>query len=307
MSKILITGAAGLIGRALRDELQRHGFEILGLDIQANGHEFGDVRDADAVRRAIQGCVGIVHLAAVSRVVWGEQDPVRCWETNVGGLKNVLAAALAENARPWLVFASSREVYGQPDRLPADEDTPLRPVNIYARSKVEGERLVAAAGRQGLRAATVRFSNVFGCIHDHVDRVVPAFARAAAFGQRLRVDGAANTFDFTHASDVVCGLTALIKRLDHGWECPPPIHFVSGRATTLSRLAGLAIEIAGSDSTIEHAPPRSFDVAHFCGDPARAHAELGWAPLVSLEEGLASLINAFRAAQCADMSSLEFA
>lgn len=306
MSKILITGAAGLIGRALRDDLQTHGVEITGFDFQAVGQEFGDVRDADAVRQAIQKCAGIVHLAAVSRVVWGEQDPVRCWETNVGGLKNVLAAALAENTRPWLVFASSREVYGQPERLPADEDTPLRPINIYARSKVEGERLVAEAGRHGLHVATLRLSNVFGCIHDHADRVVPAFARAAAFGHPLRVEGAANTFDFTHVSDVVRGLTALIKRLDSGGECPPPIHFVSGRATALGQLASLAIKIAGSDSAVEHAPPRSFDVAHFCGNPARAQAELGWAPLVSLEEGLASLISAFRATQSADLPSLEF-
>lgn len=307
MRKILITGSAGLIGRALSDALLNRGFDIVGLDLKAKGLEFGDIRDPDTVRQAVQDCSGIVHLAAVSRVVWGEYDPEGCWETNVGGLNNVIAAASRNGRSPWLIFASSREVYGQPERLPADEDTPLRPVNIYARSKVEGERLLAGARKTGLRTATVRFSNVFGCIHDHADRVVPAFARAAALGNPLRVDGAAHTFDFTCLGDVVRGVVALIERLQCGWEDPPPIHFVTGRATTLGQLANMAIGIAGSGSAIEYAPPRSFDVAKFQGDPQRAKEMLGWSPIVSLEEGLASLIAAYRAEKNVVLPSPEFA
>ena len=126
--------------------------EVRGLDIRAGGAETGDVRDPIDVKNALRGCIGIVHLAAVSRVVWGERDPDLCWKTNVEGFRNVLEAADQLAIKPWVVFASSREVYGQPEQLPANEETVLRPVNVYARTKVAGEQLVAEARGRGLRA-----------------------------------------------------------------------------------------------------------------------------------------------------------
>lgn len=293
--KILITGSEGLVGSALRRNLESSGFEVRGLDIRARNAETGDVRDPVDVRNALRGCIGIVHLAAVSRVVWGERDPDLCWKTNVEGFRNVLEAADQLAVKPWAIFASSREVYGQPERLPADEETPLRPVNVYARSKVAGEQLIAEARDRGLRACVIRLSNVYGSTRDHPDRVVPAFARAALLGQPLRIDGCDHTFDFTHISDVVQGIAALVALLDRGAAPPPPIHFVSGVPTTLGELATLAIDIAQSDSTVTHAPPRDFDVAKFHGCPGRAQSLLGWSPRTLLRQGLAALINDFSA------------
>ncbi len=291
--KILITGSEGLVGSALRRKLESSGFEVRGLDIRAGDSEAGDVRDAIDVRDAMRGCIGVVHLAAVSRVVWGERDPDLCWKTNVEGFRNVLEAADQGAIKPWVIFASSREVYGQPERLPADEETPLRPVNVYARSKVAGEQLIAEARDRGLRACVIRLSNVYGSTQDHPDRVVPAFARAALLGQPLRIDGCDHTFDFTHINDVVQGITAVVALLDRSVAPPPPIHFVSGVPTTLGELAALAIDIAQSDSTVTHAPPRNFDVAKFHGCPGRAQSLLGWSPRTSLRQGLATLINDF--------------
>ena len=148
---ILITGSEGLVGTALRQAILARGDRTSGLDLLGGGAERGDVRNAEAVRAAVDGCEGIIHLAAVSRVVWGERDPERCWETNVGGLQNVVQAALRSTQRPWLILASSREVYGQPDTLPANEDAPLRPVNQYGRTKVAGEEVVRRAQARGLR------------------------------------------------------------------------------------------------------------------------------------------------------------
>lgn len=291
--KILITGSEGLVGSALRRKLESSGFEVRGLDIRAGDSEAGDVRDAIDVRDAMRGCIGVVHLAAVSRVVWGERTPDLCWKTNVEGFRNVLETADQRAIKPWVIFASSREVYGQPERLPADEETPLRPVNVYARSKVAGEQLIAEARDRGLRACVIRLSNVYGSTQDHPDRVVPAFARAALLGQPLRIDGRDHTFDFTHISDVVHGIAALVELLARGIVPPPPIHFVSGVPTTLGELAMLAIDIAQSDSTVTHAPPRNFDVAKFHGCPGRAQSLLGWSPRTSLRQGLATLINDF--------------
>ena len=296
MSKrILITGSEGLVGRALRTTLEARGDEVIGLDLVGSGSERGDVRDTDCVLAAVENCDGIVHLAAVSRVVWGERDPDVCWATNVGGLHHIVKAAEARPQRPWLVFASSREVYGQPDNLPATEDAALRPVNIYGRSKIEGERIVQEARDRGLSAAIVRLSNVYGSTHDHADRVVPAFARSAVLGTTLRVEGAGHTFDFTHIDDTARGIVALIDLLASGDGTPPPIHLLTGRPTTLGQLSALAVDLAGTRAPIVDAPPRSFDVSNFYGVPDRARRLLGWEPRVGLREGLERLIQDYRA------------
>lgn len=296
--RILITGSEGLVGAALRNVLEAEGARVAGLDLRGPGGEEGDTRDARRVRGAVSGCRGVVHLAAVSRVVWGEQDPGACFTTNVGGTRNVIAAAAAEREGsprgPWLLFASSREVYGQMDRLPVAEDAPLRAVNAYGRSKIEGERLTMEARRNGMPTAIARLSNAYGATRDHADRVVPAFARAAMLGRPLRVEGEDNTFDFTHIDDTVLGLAALVRRLDRG-EAPPPVHLVTGAPTSLGELAALAVELAGTGAPVERAPPRSFDVSRFCGDPARARELLGWTARTPLRRGLARLIRDFRA------------
>ena len=292
--RILITGSEGLIGRVVREDLAANGYLIKGLDLRGLNDERGDVCNAAHVANAVASCDGVLHLAAVSRVVWGERDPEHCWATNIGGLRNVLEAAQSNVRRPWVIFASSREVYGQPELLPATEDTPLAPVNVYARSKVEGERLVQLARQSGLQTAVIRLSNVFGRSHDHADRVVPAFARAAVAGQPLRVDGPSHTFDFTHVEDVSRGIVSLIQRFTAGDDCVEPIHFVSGQATTLGELAALAIEIASSSSSVVTAPPRNFDVARFYGTHQRATTTLNWTPRVPLRDGLAKLIADFQ-------------
>lgn len=294
-TRILLIGSAGLVGTAVRAALEKNGAEVIGLDLRSDGKEFGDIREANSIAHAFQGCTGIIQLAAVSRVIFGERDPANCWATNVEGVRNVLSLALAQNPRPWLIFASSREVYGQPDSLPVSEDFPLKPVNVYGRSKVEGENIVHAARSQGLRATVIRLSNVYGSTHDHPDRVVPAFARGAVMGSPLRVDGADHTFDFTHLDDTVRGILALASRLEAGGEALPPIHFLTGQATSLGQLAELAKELAGSPSEVVQAPPRNFDVSTFQGDPERARLLLDWTPRISIREGLGRLIADFRA------------
>ena len=292
--RILITGSEGLVGGALRTALEARGAEVVGLDLLGTGHEHGDVRSLRGVRKALDGCDGVVHLAAVSRVLWGERDPEGCWSTNVEGLGNVLRALDERKRQPWLLFASSREVYGQPRRLPATEDTSLRPINVYGRSKVEGERLVDDARSRGLRAATVRLSNVYGSARDHADRVIPAFARAAVSGSSIRIDGAECTFDFTHSDDTARGMIGIIDLLELG-ETPPPIHLLTGTPITLGDLAILAIDVAGGNSPVAEAPARSFDVSRFHGDPSRARELLGWEPRVVLRKGLERLVRDFRA------------
>lgn len=294
MKTIGITGSEGLIGTALLLLLRSRGYRTVPFDLRIPaahaGH--GDVLDRIAVRQLAAACDGVVHLAAVSRVIHGELEPQRCWETNVMGTQTVLDAALAASHRPWLIFASSREVYGQAFSLPVKEVAPLCPVNVYGRSKVEAERRVIEACERGLRTAILRFSNVYGSTHDHADRVVPAFARAAAFGETLRVDGSQHLFDFTHLSDTVAGILAAIQRIEQG-EALPPIHILTGRGTTLGDLAALAIAAGGNRSHCIEAPARSYDVARFVGDPSQAMQRLGFRARVSIAQGIARLVHSF--------------
>lgn len=294
MARILVTGSEGLVGSALGPRLGAEGHSVRRFDRRHAAHE--DVRDLRALEEALRGVDGVVHLAAVSRVIDGERDPSLCRDVNLGGMANVLDAAARAEGRPFVLFASSREVYGDPGALPVDETAPPRPRNVYGETKVEGEERVRRARRRGLRTAIVRLSNVFGSIDDHVDRVIPAFVRAGLEGRPLRVDGLESTFDFTHVDDVARGLGLVVERLLAGERELPELHFVTGRATTLGELAERARALGGGRSEIRVAPPRDFDVARFVGDPARAERVLGFRTEVSLERGLARLAEAFRAA-----------
>lgn len=292
---ILVTGSEGFIGTSLVRVLGRE-YRVRGFDVRAHARaERGNILDCDELRVAMKGCAGVVHLAAVSRVAWGEQDPDGCWQTNVDGTRNVLEAAATAGSEPWVLFASSREVYGQPLDLPVTEDAPPRPFNVYGRSKAEAERLLAEATSAGHSTAIVRLTNVYGGVHDHPDRVIPAFCRAALSNETLRVDGPDREFDFTHVDDVTRGICAAIEILESGTEGITPVHLASGRPTSLVHLAHLVREAAGSASAVRSNGVRPFDVDRFYGDPARAREVLGWKPRVSLEQGVSSLVGAYRA------------
>jgi len=304
LAEILITGAAGLIGTALCRALRGRHWNVRGMDIREpattnpahpsnRGHRYGDVRDPARLSEAVSGCRGIVHLGAVSRVAWAEADPGLCRAVNVGGTANVIRAALAAPTRPWIVFASSREVYGEPAELPVGEDHPLCPMNVYARSKVRGEQLVTEARDAGLRTAIVRFSSAYGSTCDHADRVVPAFCRAAAEGGCLRVCGLAHVFDFTHLEDTVQGVLAMIDAQEAGESDLPPVHLVTGKGTTLAELATLANQAGGLRARIVEAPQRTYDVARFVGDPERARRLLGWRATIAVGDGVRDLVERF--------------
>jgi len=296
---ILVTGAEGLIGRHLCARLEAEGLEVRRFDLRRSPDE--DIRNRASLAAALKGVRGVIQLAAVSRVVWAERDPALCQATNVDALSGLTSLCL-ETARPWMIFASSREVYGHPDRLPVGEDHPLRPVNGYARSKRDGEEIVRAASDAGLVANICRFSNVYGCPLDHADRVVMAFAAAAAHGGVMSVEGSGNVFDFTAVSDAVDGLWRLVQASIAG-ERLPTVHFVTGQGTSLGELAGIAAARALAEVEIKAAPPRDFDVSSFIGDPARAEQLLGWTARADLGTEMARLIAALAAPTARDRLS----
>lgn len=294
---VLVTGSEGLIGRSLVRILQKRGCEVRRLDVRLPHGALGkvDTRDADAVRSQVEGCDGVIHLAAVSRVIWGEWDPGLCEQVNVGGTANVLRAAADNGA--WVLFASSREVYGEPASLPVREDSPLVHVNAYGKTKIAGESMTVDARQKGIKTGIVRFSNVYGDVLDHVDRVTPAFARAAAVGTDLRLDGEDHVFDFTHVSEVAQGACLAALALDEG-ENLPPIHFVTGHGMRMRELAEMVVKAGGKNSRIISGMPRDYDVGKFVGDPTRAEQLLGWKAAIMPEQGVPALVRDYAVTPC---------
>lgn len=268
--------------------LEVNGYDVASFDLARDPNE--DVTDLAAIREAMANCSGVVHLAGVSRVIWGEQDPLKCIQVNVQGTRNILNAASSAARRPWVIYGSSREVYGQAKHIPVAELTPLRPLNCYAKTKATAEALVSAAADSGLKAAVVRFSSVYGSPTDHADRVVPAFARLAVLGAVLRVDGAETVLDFTHVDDVVRGVSRMVDLMQSG-QTLPTMHLVSGEATRLIDIARAAVAYTGRGQ-IAIAEPRAFDTARFVGDPSIAASVLGWTSEIGIYEGMQRLIEA---------------
>ncbi len=294
-NKILITGSLGLIGRELEKQLKILGIPMQGIDLlyPADHPLQGDIRDVEKLTELAVDCIGIVHLAAVSRVIAGEQNPERCWDVNVNGTQKVLEVAQKSRNKPWVLYASSREVYGQQPVLPVKENDPRLPCNIYARSKVGAEDLMQAYRRKGLQIAILRFSNVYGRTQDYEDRVIPAFCKASAFGGSIRIDGGHNTFDFTYIDDVIDGILKMIQKLQQGYCDLPPMHLTSGKGTTLLEAAEYAKGVSKFDIDFVEAPSRTFDVATFYGDPTLAHDILGWQAKVGIREGISLLVKSF--------------
>lgn len=170
--RILVTGNLGYVGSVLTSDLQRHGHWVAGYDAgyfapclsapaaPPDAQYIGDTRRFDAA--ALAGIDAVVHLAALSNDPLGELDPELTDDINVGGLRRVAEAAKAAGIARF-VFASSCSLYGKSDGDRAlDEDCPQNPLTAYARSKVEGERVLTELASTAFRPIALRFSTAYG-------------------------------------------------------------------------------------------------------------------------------------------------
>ena len=150
MNCLLLTGSRGLIGNSLAEYLYQQAIPFKPFDLRFPlGHPGeGDVLDKVAVKKAMEGCTGVIHLAGTSRVILGQKDPALCLAHNVEGTTNIIEAVLESPYKPWIIYASSREVYGQQETLPVCEDAVLNPMNVYAHSKVAAEKVIQQIGQQ---------------------------------------------------------------------------------------------------------------------------------------------------------------
>jgi dTDP-glucose 4,6-dehydratase len=293
MNKILVTGAAGLIGSALVEQLKKQNYEVVCCDIRLKDNPLSFF--SEEVIPLLKECIGVIHLAAISRVIHGEQYPELCKKVNVEGTTKFLELCKLLPNKPWIIYASSREVYGEQKNLPViEESASLDPVNNYARGKVLIEELVTNLESFDFNVAVLRFSNVYGGLLDHYNRVVPAFCINALKGDPIRVEGKECVFDFTYLEDVVEGISLTVNHLQNIKSSLSPIHFTACKPCNLEELANIVLEITESNSKINFYPARNFDVSRFYGDFSKAKELLGWSPKHSLEEGLSKFIKSLK-------------
>jgi nucleoside-diphosphate-sugar epimerase len=288
--KILVTGSSGLIGSAVCTALRNSGFDPLTMDLRTpytgEAPAFRDITDVSESSRALRGVEGVIHLAAVSRVIDAQNNPERCLHVNVAAFENLMKMIVERPHPPWIIYGSSREVYGEPRYLPVDENHPLDPINVYGESKVKAEGILTH-NKGSINSLIFRFSNVYGSKHDHPTRVVPAFLSGALEGKPLRIDSLDHVFDFTHVRDVAEALTVGVKKLSNGEiEGSDTLNISPGVGTSLSELVELIRGVTGTEITTIAGDKRSYDVARYIGNVEKLEARLGYRCRTQLKEGL---------------------
>jgi len=275
--KILITGSSGLIGTAISKHLAINN-EILYFDLKSKQ----DIRNYNLINEEIKKCDGIIHLAAVSRPREAQNDHKTAEEINIEGTRNIVNEALKQ--KKWLIYASSREVYGEVSEFPVSESFALNPINVYGKTKLYAEQIINNSKEKGLKAATLRFSNVYGGQSDHFDRVIPLFMSSAANSNPIYIAGKDNTFDFTHISDVTIAIDKTIKNINTNL---PELNICTGTGTAIDDLANMVLELNPfSNSKKIPVIKRNWDVSKFIGNHSLATKLLLWEPKIKISSGL---------------------
>jgi UDP-glucose 4-epimerase len=251
----------------------------------------GDIRDADAVGRAMDGVDTVVHLAAFGSVVESVEDPTENFDVNVRGTLVVLRAAAAASVEK-LVFASTGGAIMGNTPPPVDETTLPWPISPYGASKLCGEAYCHAfAGSFGLPVVALRFANVYGPMSDHKKGVITNFIKRSLCGEPIAIygDGRASR-DFLYVDDLCEGITAAFDA-DLRDEV---LHLASGEETTINDLASLILELTdAADTPIRYEERRRGEVERTFARPERAAELLGFEPAHTLAEGLRKTVEWF--------------
>ncbi|RSN73689.1 SDR family NAD(P)-dependent oxidoreductase, partial [Candidatus Methanodesulfokora washburnensis] len=264
--KILVTGGAGFIGSHLVKALVEAGYSVRVLDNLSTGSlenlrglslDFvkGDVRNYDEVEEAVKGMEAVVHLAALIDVSESVEKPLDYLEVNVKGTLNVARASRNVDT---VVFSSSCAVYGEPEKLPIDEDHRINPKSPYAASKAGGEAyIISYANLYGYRPVILRFFNVYGPKQSRAySGVITEFIKRAARGDPLIIYGdGEQTRDFIHVRDAVDAVMRSLKSNASGIY-----NIGSGKATKISELAYLVLKTMNINALPVYMPPRPGDI-----------------------------------------------
>ncbi len=299
--RVLITGGAGFIGRALSKALVAAGHSVSVLDNLLTGDasslppevEFyqGDVRDVPLLWTLLQGVDCVYHLAARVSVPESVLYPREYNEVNVGGTVALMEAMRTVGVRR-VVLSSSSTIYGDQPSQPLHEGMWPNPPAPYAVSKVAAEYYLFTLGSlYGITTVALRIFNAYGPgqpIPPSHPPVIPQFVQQALRGGSLVVFGdGTQTRDFVYLDDVVRALVLAGERdqVDHRI-----INIGSGRETSLNHLVELIEEATGRKANVLYNRGRSGGVHRMVADISLARDLLGWTPRAGLSDGLKRLL-----------------
>jgi len=304
----LITGGAGFIGASLAEALVASGervriFDNFSTGLRANLEGFadkievaeGDLRDFEAVRRAMRGVSFVSHQAALRSVPRSVDDPLSSDEVNTHGTLHVLMAAREAKVRR-VVYASSSSVYGDSPVLPKVEDQPTAPISPYAVSKLAGEQYCRVFTRlYGLETVGMRYFNVFGpkqSPESQYAAVVPLFIRAALRDEPLEVHGdGEQSRDFTYIDNVVQANRSAFTAPKAAGEA---FNIACGERHSVLDIAHTIERLLGKKLDIRHTPTRAGDVRHTLASIEKAQRLLDYRPTIDFDEGMGRTIEALK-------------
>ncbi len=295
--RVLVTGQTGFKGAWLARMLAQMGARVTGFALDpANGPSAhaalclaectrdlrGDLRDASAVRQAVQGQDIVLHLAAQAIVATGYADPVGTWESNVTGTLHLLQAMRGAGLQAAVIVTSDKVYRNTGSGRPFAEDDPLGDTDPYSASKAACE-VLAASHRASFPdlppLATARAGNVIGGGDFGVARLIPDLVRARVAGVPLVLRNPASTRPFQHVMDVLAGYLVLAEALAKG-EAPPAVNFGPAEAElTVSDLLSHWERATGRpvNRQLSKAPPMA-EKPRLALDSTLAATRLGWRP-----------------------------
>jgi nucleoside-diphosphate-sugar epimerase len=300
MATYLVTGGAGFIGSNIVDELLKRGARVRVLDNFSTGREDnvqefasrvdlirGDVRDEDAVDRAVKGVDYVLHQAALASVPRSIADPTSNNQVNAQGTLNILLAAKKHGVKR-VVYASSSSVYGHSHELPKVESMTPNPKSPYAVAKLAAEYYCRVFGElYGVPTVSLRYFNVFGPRQDpnsQYSAVIPLFVKALLEGKSPNIYGdGEQSRDFTFISNVV---NANLLACEANVTGARVYNIACGGRYTLNQLFAALRERIGGDVEPVYGPPRAGDVKHSMAGIERIQRELGYQVGTSFEEGI---------------------
>ena len=307
MTRVLVTGGQGLIGRPMCEYLVRQNLEVRAFDLPTHifvgkrkpieGAEnwHGSILDMEALSFAMRGCDYVVHLAALMGVENTERRPIDCLNININGTKNVLECAKMTEVKK-VLFSSSSEIYGDSLNIPVSESEPPRPKSVYGVSKLAGEEYVKAYHKEyGLAYTIVRFFNVYGA-QQVPGFVISNFINAVLSDQPIKVLGDGQQIrSFCYVDDAVRGayLALFSEKAENNifniGNDQEPI--------TIKELAYKVLSVAGKEADPIFSPEEGNrnkyrEIFRRIPDISKARQLLGYEPQIPLEAGIAEVLKA---------------
>jgi UDP-glucose-4-epimerase GalE len=312
---VLVIGGAGYIGSHAARALRSAGHEVIIFDNLSTGYERltkgfelvkGDVLDPDSLKPVLARADAIMHFAAFAYVGESVTNPRKYFHNNVEGGLSLLNSALDAGVKK-IIFSSTCAVYGEPAKVPIEENTPRQPVNSYGVSKLFFEQALEAYDRAyDFRYASLRYFNAAGAddsgelgeLHDPETHLIPLALKAAAgLGPELKVFGSdyptpdgTCVRDYIHVNDLA---TAHVKALDHlaaGKESFA-VNVGTGTGVSVNEVLNAVEEVTGKRVPRQLVPRRPGDPPALVANPAKAQALLQWKATRGLREIVATAWN----------------